>query len=116
MQNLNRSPREISAQTGIPLGTIVHRINSGRSVEEITHLGKLPPEKPPGATKLSEEMVKELYVDILSKRLTQTQLAKKYDIDKSHVTAIKNKKRWIKVTDAIDAELKSGPKRGILCS
>jgi len=111
MQSINRSPREISDQSGIPLGTIVHRINTGRSLDEITHKGKLQPDRPPGATKLNEERVKELYLEILSKASTQTQLAKRFNIDKSHVTAIKNKKRWSKVTDAIDVELNTGCKR-----
>lgn len=57
-----------------------------------------------GRNKYSEEVVKKLYIEYLN-GIPQNKLALKYNVNKTTVNAICNKRIWLKTTNKIDKEI-----------
>lgn len=87
--------REAAKASGISYSTLFRRYDDGRRGDYLfTRVNGNVGDKTKAATKLNETTAKEVFDKAQKGDVTQASIAKEYNIDPSHVSDIKNKKRW----------------------
>ncbi|WP_390240874.1 helix-turn-helix domain-containing protein [Vibrio sp. R78045] len=85
---------DLSNRFDIPISTLVNRYESGLRDEELvsnTHQGC---GNKRASNKLTESDVREIKIKLQTAKLTQSSIAKQYNVHPSHISDIKRGKRW----------------------
>ena len=86
---------EAARISGMPYTTLLRRYHSGLRNDALFNTENLNVGNKKAANKLTDTQAREIYRKAHSGHYTQYQIAKLYGIDQSHVSDIKNGKRWV---------------------
>ncbi len=89
--------RQIAEEHKLPYKLVKSRHKEGFKDDDLLPKHHMGSGSENAATKLDIEKVEEIKKLLLISDLTQTDIAKRYNIDPSHVSDIKRGKRWGKV-------------------
>ena len=87
--------KEAARISGMPYSTLLRRYHSGLRNDALFNAENLNVGNKKAANKLTDTQAREIYRKAHSCHYTQYQIAKLYGIDQSHVSDIKNGKRWV---------------------